>query len=34
VTHTDDAAIEELVAAAKAGDVQAFGRLFDIFHAP
>jgi RNA polymerase sigma-70 factor (ECF subfamily) len=34
VTRTDDAAIEELVAAAKAGDAEAFGRLFDHFHEP
>jgi RNA polymerase sigma-70 factor (ECF subfamily) len=32
--RTDDAAIEPLVAAAKAGDVDAFGRLFDHFHEP
>jgi RNA polymerase sigma-70 factor (ECF subfamily) len=34
MTRTDDAAIEELVAAAKAGDAEAFGRLFDHFHEP
>jgi len=34
MTSTDDAAIEELVAAAKAGDAEAFGRLFDHFHEP
>jgi RNA polymerase sigma-70 factor (ECF subfamily) len=34
MTRTDDAAIEELVAAAKAGDAGAFGRLFDHFHGP
>ena len=34
MTGTDDAAIEELVAAAKAGDAEAFGRLFDRFHEP
>jgi RNA polymerase sigma-70 factor (ECF subfamily) len=34
MTGTDDAAIEELVAAAKAGDAEAFGRLFDHFHEP
>jgi len=32
MTRTDDAAIEELVAAAKAGDAEAFGRLFDHYH--
>jgi RNA polymerase sigma-70 factor (ECF subfamily) len=34
MTRTDDAAIDELVAAAKAGDAEAFGRLFDHFHEP
>jgi RNA polymerase sigma-70 factor, ECF subfamily len=34
MTRTDNAAIEELVAAAKAGDAEAFGRLFDHFHEP
>jgi RNA polymerase sigma-70 factor (ECF subfamily) len=34
MTHTDNAAIEELVAAAKDGDAGAFGRLFDHFHEP
>jgi len=34
MTRTDNAAIEELVAAAKAGDAGAFGRLFDHFHEP
>jgi RNA polymerase sigma-70 factor, ECF subfamily len=34
MTRTDDAAIEELVAAAKTGDAEAFGRLFDHFHEP
>jgi RNA polymerase sigma-70 factor (ECF subfamily) len=34
MSRTDDAAIEELVAAAKAGDAEAFGRLFDHFHEP
>ena len=32
--RTDDTAIEELVTAAKAGDAEAFGRLFDHFHEP
>ncbi|HSW43530.1 MAG TPA: sigma-70 family RNA polymerase sigma factor [Patescibacteria group bacterium] len=34
MTRTDDTAIEELVTAAKAGDAEAFGRLFDHFHEP
>jgi len=34
MTRTDDATVEELVAAAKAGDAEAFGRLFDHFHEP
>ena len=34
MTRTDDAAVEELVAAAKAGDAEAFGRLFDHYHEP
>ncbi len=34
MTRTDNAAIEELVAAAKAGGAEAFGRLFDHFHEP
>jgi len=34
MTGADDAAIEELVAAAKAGDAEAFGRIFDHFHEP
>ncbi len=34
MTRTDDAAIEDLVAAAKAGDAEAFGRIFDHFHEP
>jgi RNA polymerase sigma-70 factor (ECF subfamily) len=32
MTGADDAAIEELVAKAKAGDAEAFGRLFDHYH--
>lgn len=32
MTRTDDAAIEGLVAAAKAGDAEAFGRIFDHYH--
>jgi RNA polymerase sigma-70 factor (ECF subfamily) len=32
MTGADDAAIEELVARAKAGDAEAFGRLFDHYH--
>lgn len=34
MTAADDATIDELVAAAKAGDAEAFGRLFDHFHEP
>jgi RNA polymerase sigma-70 factor (ECF subfamily) len=30
--HTDDAAIDDLVTAAKAGDVEAFGQIFDHYH--
>ena len=30
----DDAAIERLVRTAKRGDPEAFGRIFDIYHAP
>lgn len=30
----DDAAVEQLVAAARAGDPEAFGRLFDHYHGP
>lgn len=30
----DDAAIERLVQEAKAGDAEAFGRLFDLYHEP
>jgi RNA polymerase sigma-70 factor (ECF subfamily) len=32
MTHTDDAAIDDLVTAAKAGDVEAFGQIFDHYH--
>jgi RNA polymerase sigma-70 factor (ECF subfamily) len=32
MTGADDAAVEELVAKAKAGDAEAFGRLFDHYH--
>jgi RNA polymerase sigma-70 factor (ECF subfamily) len=31
---SDDAAIERLVEAARAGDAEAFGRLFDRYHGP
>ncbi len=34
MTPDDDDAIERLVAAAKAGDAEAFGRLFDRYHEP
>jgi RNA polymerase sigma-70 factor, ECF subfamily len=32
MTHTDDGAIEDLVAAARTGDAEAFGRIFDHYH--
>jgi RNA polymerase sigma-70 factor (ECF subfamily) len=32
MTRDDDAAIEGLVAAAKAGDAEAYGRIFDHYH--